>query len=516
MLEQNNLELRKKAYEIIQRKGSDISLKFENSDLKTLLHELDVYQAELEAQNEELRDKEAKLYNSQLEYESLFMDATMGFVLLDNKLEIQNINNMARAYFAYRFLNEKNKMFISLIARNGIESFFNWIDKKEYLKKHLEIDLLCDSGAKSFRLDAKPYLLKDKWIVLTLENIENEKLFALKRLENYKAVLYTLADLIEKRDPYTAGHSKRVATYAKKIANKMHLPKEKCDMIYEAGILHDIGKIVIPDSILLKPSRLNDNEFKIIKQHSSIGYELLSKVNDFNEIANIIHFHHERVDGLGYPKGLKSNEIPLESKILAVADTFDSMTTNRIYEKRRSVHDALEELNDYKNIMYDSNIVDVAIEVLSKEKIEEDISQNPISQMESARFSYFYNDQLTHLYNINYLDFIINQKFFGEYNYFHVLSLKNFSEYNKKFGWIEGDRYLKNVATILKDLFIDSDNLVFRVFGDDFVVLTKDKNTIDLENFSILDDEIIKIKLVSHFIVDLDIHILKDIDKLGI
>ena len=516
MLEQTDIELRKKAYEIIQRKGNDFSSKFESSDLKTLLHELDVYQAELEAQNEELREKEEKLLTSQLEYESLFMDATIGFILLDNKLEIQNINNIARAYFAYRFLNEKNKMFISLIARNGIKSFFNWIDKKEYLKKHLEIDLLCDSGVASFRLDAKPYLLKDKWIVLTLENVENEKLYALKKLENYKEVLYTLAELIEKRDPYTAGHSKRVATYAKKIASKMHLTKQNCDMIYEAGILHDIGKIVIPDSILLKPSRLNDNEYKLIKKHSSIGFELLSKVNDFKKIANIIHFHHERVDGLGYPKGLKSDEIPLESKILAIADGFDTMTTNRIYNKRKSLEEALEELNDYKNIMYDSNIVDVAIEVLSKEKIEEDISQNPISQMESARFSYFYNDQLTHLYNINYLDFIINQKFFGEYNYFHVLSLKNFSEYNKKFGWIEGDRYLKNVATILKDLFIDSDNLVFRVFGDDFVVLTKDKNTIDLENFSILDDEIIKIKLVSHFIVDLDIHILKDIDKLGI
>ena len=516
MLEQNDIELRKKAYEIIQRKGNDFSSKFESSDLKTLLHELDVYQAELEAQNEELREKEEKLLTSQLEYESLFMDATIGFILLDNKLEIQNINNIARAYFAYRFLNEKNKMFISLIARNGIKSFFNWIDKKEYLKKHLEIDLLCDSGVASFRLDAKPYLLKDKWIVLTLENVENEKLYALKKLENYKEVLYTLAELIEKRDPYTAGHSKRVATYAKKIASKMHLTKQNCDMIYEAGILHDIGKIVIPDSILLKPSRLNDNEYKLIKKHSSIGFELLSKVNDFKKIANIIHFHHERVDGLGYPKGLKSDEIPLESKILAIADGFDTMTTNRIYNKRKSLEEALEELNDYKNIMYDSNIVDVAIEVLSKEKIEENISQNPISQMESARFSYFYNDQLTHLYNINYLDFIINQKIFGEYNYFHVLSLKNFSEYNKKFGWIEGDRYLKNVATILKDLFLDSDNLIFRVFGDDFVVLTKDKNTIDLENFSILDDEIVKIKLVSHFIVDLDIHILKDIDKLGI
>ena len=209
MLEQNDIELRQKAYEIIQRKGNDFSSKFESSDLKTLLHELDVYQAELEAQNEELRDKEAKLLNSQLEYESLFMDATMGFILLDNKLDIQNINNMARAYFAFRFLNEKNKMFISLIARNGIKPFFNWIDKKEYLKKHLEIDLLCDRGVTSFRLDAKPYLLKDKWIVLTLENIENEKLYALKKVENYKEVLYSLAELIEKRDPYTAGHSKR-------------------------------------------------------------------------------------------------------------------------------------------------------------------------------------------------------------------------------------------------------------------------------------------------------------------
>lgn len=516
MLIENDQELRQKAYEIIQRKGNDFSSKFESSDLKTLLHELDVYQAELEAQNEELLDKEARLLNSQLEYESLFMDATMGFILLDNKLDIQNINNMARAYFAYRFLNEKNKMFISLIARNGIKSFFSWIDKKEYLKKHLEIDLLCDSGVTSFRIDAKPYLLKDKWVILTLENVENEKLFALKQVENYKEVLYTLAELIEKRDPYTAGHSKRVATYAKRIANRMHLTKQKCEMIYEAGILHDIGKIVIPDSILLKPSRLNDNEYGLIKQHSAIGYELLSKVSDFKKIANIIHFHHERVDGLGYPDGLKAEDIPIESKILAIADSFDTMTTNRIYTKRKTLKEAIEELNVCRNSMYDSDIVDIAIEVLSKEDINEDISQNPISQMESARFSYFYNDQLTHLYNINYLDFIINQKNIEDYDYFNVLSLKNFSEYNKKFGWIEGDRYLKNVATILKDLLLESNNLIFRVFGDDFVILTKNKNTIDLNNFSILDDNIVKIRLESYLVVDLNINTLKDIDKLGI
>ena len=94
--------------------------------------------------------------------------------------------------------------------------------------------------------------------------------------------------------------------------------------------------------------------------------------------------------------------------------------------------------------------------------------------------------------------------------------IKNFSEYNKKYGWIEGDRYLKNVATILKDLLLESNNLIFRVFGDDFVILTKNKNTIDLNNFSILDDDIVKIRLESYLVVDLNINTLKDINKLGI
>lgn len=516
MLVENDMELRKKAYEIIQRKGSDFSSKFETSDLKTLLHELDVYQAELEAQNEELRDKEAKLLNSQLEYESLFMDSTIGFILIDKKLEIQKINHMAKAYFAYKFLYEKNKMFISLIAKNGIKSFFNWIDKKEYDKKHLEIELLCDSGVSSFRLDAKPYLLKDGWIILALENIEDEKLYALKKVENYKEVLYTLVEMIEKRDPYTAGHSKRVASYAKKIATKMHFTKQKCDLIYEAGVLHDIGKIVIPDSVLLKPSSLNENEYELIKRHSTIGYELLSKVGDFKEIAKIIHFHHERVDGLGYPDGLNGEQIPIESKILAIADGFDSMTTSRIYGKRKSIERALEELVDCKNSMYDSHIVDIAIDVLSKEKIDEKISQNPISRMDSARFSYFYSDQLTNAYNISYLDFILNQKTIDDYEYFNILSLKNFSFYNKKYGWLEGDGYLKNVAIILKEIFPKPDNSIFRVFGDDFIILSKNKNNINLEEFSLLDDKIVKIVFTSYLIVELNINTLKDINKLGI
>ncbi|NCB13281.1 MAG: HD-GYP domain-containing protein, partial [Erysipelotrichia bacterium] len=360
MLE-NDAKLREKAYEIIKRKGDDFSKKFENSDLKILLHELDVYQGELEAQNESLRDKEIKLSDSRAEYEDLFMNSPVSFILIDDKLNIQKVNNIANDFFRYRLSSDKNKMFISLIANKGIKSFFTWIDKKEYETEHLELDLVCKSGINSFRLDGNSYVLKDGWVILSLENIENEKLWALEKLENYKEVLYALIEMVEKRDPYTAGHSKRVASYAKEIAKKMHIKKQRSELIYEAGILHDIGKIVIPDNILLKPSSLNEIEYTLIKTHSTIGYELLSKVNSFKEIANIIHFHHERVDGLGYPCGLKGDEIPIEARILAVADAFDAMTTNRIYEKKKSIEDAITELIGLKDTMYDAEIVDIAI-----------------------------------------------------------------------------------------------------------------------------------------------------------
>lgn len=515
MLERD-LELREKAYNIIKRKGDVFSQKFEDSDLKTLLHELDVYQAELEAQNEELRDKESKLSDSRLEYESLFMEASIAFILIDNKLNIQKINQVANDYFGYRFSIDNNKMFISLIANHGIKSFFSWIDKKEYESKHLELDLVCYQGINSFRLNGKPYLLKDGWMILTLENIEHEKIWALEKLENYKEILYALVEMIEKRDPYTAGHSKRVATYAKQIAKKMHFTKQKCDLIYEAAILHDIGKIVIPDSILLKPSALGEIEYNLIKMHTNIGYDLLSKVNNFKEIANIIRFHHERIDGNGYPEGLKGEEIPIEARILAIADSFDAITTNRIYDKKKSIEEALEELLAYKNKMYDAKIVDIAVNVLLKQNIDTNLSQDPISKMESARFSYFYNDQLTQVYNINYLDFVLNRKIIEEYNYLNVVSLKNFSKYNKKFGWLNGDDYLKNVAIILKDQFEDGDNLVFRVFGDDFLILSKIKHKIDLNAFSLLDDSIVEIKFDSYFLLETNICTLKDINKFGI
>ena len=124
--------------------------------------------------------------------------------------------------------------------------------------------------------------------------------------------------------------------------------------------------------------------------------------------------------------GLKGEEIPIEARILAIADSFDAMTTNRIYDKKKSIEEALEELLAYKNKMYDAKIVDIAVNVLLKQNIDTNLSQDPISKMESARFSYFYNDQLTQVYNLNYLDFVLNRKIIEEYDYLNVVSLKNF------------------------------------------------------------------------------------------
>ena len=314
----------------------------------------------------------------------------------------------------------------------------------------------------------------------TLLQMVEEKTKEVLRLEvqktkNYKDALYTLVDLIEKRDTYTGGHSSRVAEYSKKIAQEMGLNSSSIDTLYEAAILHDIGKIAIPDSILLKPGDLNDLEYDLIKQHVNMGYDVLKKYNIFKDIAHIIKIHHERIDGSGYPEGLKGDEISLEGKILAVADSFDAMTTSRIYKPRKSVKDALEEFEKLSGVKFDKEVVKAARRVLSDIKISNKITQKPMTDMEKERFAYFYKDQLTNLYNQNYLDVILSSNVYNKsYDTAQVLLLRNFGSFNKKNGWIKGDDYLKSIAYMLVKEFPQS--LSFRISGDDFVILGHNKN----------------------------------------
>ena len=144
-------------------------------------------------------------------------------------------------------------------------------------------------------------------------------------------VMEALAHTIDAKDEYTRGHSIRVATYARMIAEKMGYDKERCETIYYMGLLHDIGKIGVPNAIINKPSRLTDEEYSVIKKHPMTGNDILKEIKSHPELATGARWHHERYDGKGYPDHKAGDEIPVEARIIAVADTYDAMTSNRSY-----------------------------------------------------------------------------------------------------------------------------------------------------------------------------------------
>jgi len=173
-----------------------------------------------------------------------------------------------------------------------------------------------------------------------------------------------LTSAVEKRDPYTAGHQHRVAILADAIADKMRLPEKQKEGLHVAALVHDIGKINVPAGILNKPSGLSDAEFALVKDHVLVGYDILRTIEFPWPVAEIVLQHHERLDGSGYPKGIKNSEIMLEAKILAVADVVESMLAHRPYRPARGLENAIEEIKKYKKKLYDVKIVNACLKVL--------------------------------------------------------------------------------------------------------------------------------------------------------
>jgi putative nucleotidyltransferase with HDIG domain len=184
--------------------------------------------------------------------------------------------------------------------------------------------------------------------------------------KNYFETLNVLVRAIEASDPYTSGHSMRVSVYAESIAKQVGLPQNKIDLIKSAALLHDIGKIGIDKSILNKTGRLEKEEFETIKSHPEIGATIIADLSYLSNISNIIRHHHERNDGKGYPDGLNHDNIPLETSILTIADSFDAMTTNRPYRNSLSLETALKEILDNQGTQFNPDIVDDAIIALKK------------------------------------------------------------------------------------------------------------------------------------------------------
>lgn len=182
----------------------------------------------------------------------------------------------------------------------------------------------------------------------------------------YMQTIETLRYIVETRDSETRGHSERVSILAAAIAEEMGLDTDDVEMIRTAGLFHDIGKVGVPDAILLKNGPLTSDEYAQIKQHPAAGEKVLSTYSPFNEMLPIIRGHHERIDGSGYPDGLSGDEICTGAKIIAVADSFDAMVSNRTYRKGLGLDKACSELEKHKFAQFDPNAVDAFFRLIEK------------------------------------------------------------------------------------------------------------------------------------------------------
>lgn len=171
----------------------------------------------------------------------------------------------------------------------------------------------------------------------------------------------SLADAIEKRDPYTGGHTQRVTQYSLTIARYLQLKPIEMKWLRISAVLHDIGKIGVDDQILRKPDRLNHEEYNLIKRHADMGAEIVEHIKQLKHIIPGIKYHHEQLDGTGYPEGLKGEKIPIIARILAVADTYDAMTTDRPYRKGLSKELAIKELKRCSRTQFDAAVVEAFV-----------------------------------------------------------------------------------------------------------------------------------------------------------
>ncbi len=336
---------------------------------------------------------------------------------------------------------------------------------------------------------------------LTLQNHKFEK------EQSYAQFITSLNKAIEARDPYTAGHDSRVQFYSLKIAQAMKISSKDIKILEKAAIIHDIGKIKIPDAILLKPGKLTATEYEIVKKHPITAYDMLHDISFVQDEIQIILSHHERYDGSGYPNGLKGDEIPLLSQILSIADTYDAMTTNRIYKQAKSKDAALEELDSLRNISFSDELISIAIKTLQELPLNDSTHQMPLNQLEEARFAYFFKDNTTDTFNKSFLQYTFLENLNVNYTYLYAITLHNFTAYNALFGWDKGDQFLKDFATLLKKL-LRSDK-IFRVKGDDFIIMVKDE--INIKEEDILKDNLFANKIVNVEIDKIDMSTVKNI-----
>lgn len=244
----------------------------------------------------------------------------------------------------------------------------------ETIKSEEDKMILPDGSEVWLRWEVRPWRHADEsvgGIVIFTEDITDRKAADLKIMGYVAQVerllrgsLQIVANAVEKRDPYTSGHEKRVGLIAADIAREMGWSEEKCKQLEMIGLVHDVGKIGIPAEILTKPTRLTPVEFSLMKGHPQMGYDILADVDFPTPVAEIVRQHHEHLDGSGYPQGLKGDEIYPEARILTVADVLESMASHRPYRPALGIDVALRELEEHSGTWYDPTVVETVVRMI--------------------------------------------------------------------------------------------------------------------------------------------------------
>jgi putative nucleotidyltransferase with HDIG domain len=211
---------------------------------------------------------------------------------------------------------------------------------------------------------------RNRQLLVLIENLRKEHA---KTKQAFFEIIASLVNALEARDPYTQGHSQRVANYSLRLAERLGWNNEEKEKLHKAALLHDLGKIGIPDSILHKRTGLNEEEYDFIKKHELIAVKILEPLNELKEILPWIMYHHERWDGKGYPYGLAADAIPEASQIISIADVYDALTTGRDYKEAFSTGDSINELLKNRGTSFNPRLVDVFTQMMRNDQLKNDL-----------------------------------------------------------------------------------------------------------------------------------------------
>jgi diguanylate cyclase (GGDEF)-like protein len=323
---------------------------------------------------------------------------------------------------------------------------------------------------------------------ITKQNIEFmaqlEKSDAQSRLMTLQTIR-TIVNTIDAKDEYTKGHSQRVSDYSVAIATELGMDKQDIEGIRYIALLHDIGKIGVPDNILNKAGRLTNEEFSIMKMHTVAGGEILKDIDAIKDLAVGAKYHHERYDGKGYPEGLKGEEIPYVARIICVADAYDAMTSNRVYRKRLSAEDVAKEIEKCSGSQFDPVIAETFLKLIHENRLK-DISPdkyvdddetdknmaNILLQKVLESTGMFANtdkekDSLTSVYNRSSGEELLDAYLADGDGCLLLLDMDSLKKVNDEYGMARGDLYLKTVAKIIDSIY--DDKILYRNSSDEFV-----------------------------------------------